>query len=175
MSLTVADVATRLEQRHELIRARADHSARIIERVSAELGQEIPQELKAFYREHIARVGEFLAISPVWNAHVGWRPGMMETAILFPAHAVPIFSDGCGSLYGVDLDAGDATPAVYFFDHQDDFRRPRWAAGSSIATFLLLLADGDRACRENWPPKWELAIDPGLEQCARTTAIWNSG
>ncbi len=174
MSL-IADIAKALEQRHELVRARIDHSLRIIEHVSDEIGQQLPEDLTAFYREHIQRVGDFLAIVPIWNDRVGWRAGMVETTVLLPARSVPIFSDGCGSFYGLDLDAGDAAPAVYFFDHQDDFSRPSWAAGSSIATFLLLLADGDRAHRENWSPKWELAIDPDLERCARAPAIWNAG
>jgi hypothetical protein len=51
----------------------------------------------------------------------------------------------------------------------------QWAAGSSLGAFLLLLADGDRAHREAWPPKWELAIDPDLEKCLRAPAIWNAG
>lgn len=174
MNLSIADVANELEQRRALIRARADHSAQIIERVSEEIGQQIPQDLEAFYRERIARVGDFLAISPIWSERVGWRPGMVETTLLLAAQAVPIFSDGCGSFYRVDLDTGDATPAVYFFDHQDDFGKPRWAAGSSLATFLLLLADGDRAHREKWPSKWELAIDPALDRRPRAPAIWNA-
>ena len=67
MNLSIADVANELEQRRALIRARADHSAQIIERVSEEIGQQIPQDLEAFYRERIARVGDFLAISPPGN------------------------------------------------------------------------------------------------------------
>lgn len=174
MSTEIADVAKRLEQRRELIRTRADHSGRIIEHVCEELGQEIPEDLKALYRERIAHVGDFLAVSPIWNDRIGWRPGLVETTFLLRARAVPIFSDGCGSFYGADLDAVTATPAVYFFDHQDEFSRPRWAAGSSIARFLLLLADGDRAFKEKWPAKWELAIDPDLEHCPRAPAIWNA-
>lgn len=172
---SIADVAKALEQRHELIRARVDHSARIIEHVSDELGEQLPEDLKALYRELILRVGDFLAIVPTWSERAGWRAGMVETTFLLPERAVPIFSEGCGSLYGVDLDAGDAKPAVYFFDHQDAFSRPSWAAGSSIATFLLLLADSDRAHRESWPPRWELAIDADLERCPRAPAIWNAG
>jgi hypothetical protein len=65
-------------------------------------------------------------------------------------------------------------PAVYFFDHEREFRTPQWAAGSSLGAFLLLLADGDRAHREGWPPKWELAIDPAPDKCPRAPAIWNA-
>jgi len=121
MSFTIASVAKELEQRNELIRAHPDQAARIVERISEELGQELPDDLKAFYRKHIARIGDFLATSPIWSERAGWRSGMVETTILLSARAVPIFSDGCGSYYGVDIDAGDATPAVYFFDHQDQF------------------------------------------------------
>jgi hypothetical protein len=174
MKPTIAEAAKHLEQRGELIRTRADQSARIIEHVREQVGRDLPPDLEAFYRERIARVGDFLAIAPVWNDRVGWRPAWVETTILLPARAVPIFSDGCGSYYGVDLEAGDASPAVYFFDHQDNFSRPLWAAGSSLATFLLLLADGDRAFFEKWPAKWELGIDPDLEHCPRAPAIWNA-
>lgn len=174
MKPTIDEAAKQLEQQGELIRARADHSARIIEHVREQIGRDLPPDLEAFYRERIARVGDFLAIAPAWSDRAGWRPAWVETTILFPARAVPIFSDESGSYYGVDLDAGDASPAVYFFDHEDNFCRPRWAAGSSLATFLLLLADGDRAQFENWPAKWELAIDPDLEKCTRAPAIWNA-
>ncbi len=170
---TVAKVAEQLEARGALIRGRVDQSAKVIERVQQELGQTLPKDLEDFYRERIARVGDFLALMPIWNDRVGWRPQMVATTALFHARAAPIFSDGCGSLYGVDLDAGDNPPAVYFFDHVDEFRAPRWAAGSTLAAFLLLLADGDRAHRDDWPPKWELAVDPDLEYCPRAPAIWN--
>jgi len=66
-------------------------------------------------------------------------------------------------------------PAVYFFDHEDSYERPHWAAGSSLGAFLLLLADGDRAHAEAWPQKWELSIDPDIEKCPRAPAIWAAG
>jgi hypothetical protein len=87
---------------------------------------------------------------------------------------VPIFFDGCGSLFGLDLASGDTTPAVYFFDHADEFAKPRWAAGSSLGAFLLLAADHDQAYEENWPERWQLAIDPDLDKCPRAPAIWNA-
>lgn len=175
MKIGIADAARRLEERGELERSRFDHSARIIEQVSQQMGQSLPADLEDFYRERIARVGDFLAIAPIWNDRVGWRPVAVEATRLLHAQAVPIFSDGCGSLFGVDLASGDDAPAVYFFDHEDEFEHPRWAAGSSIGAFLLLLADGDRAQREGWAPKWELQIDPDLDRCPRAPAIWNAG
>lgn len=58
---------------------------------------------------------------------------------------MPLFDDGCGNLFGLDL-TPDADPrAVYFFDHERSFEAPEWAAGSSLARFLLYLADADRA------------------------------
>lgn len=109
---SIADVAKALEQRHELVRARVDHSAQIIEHVSDEMGQQLPEDLKAFYRERIARIGDFLAVAPIWSERAGWRAGMVATTALLPARAVPIFSDGCGSFYGVDLDAGMRLPST---------------------------------------------------------------
>jgi hypothetical protein len=57
-----------------------------------------------------------------------------------------------------------AGPAVYFFDHEDLFERPRWAAGSSLG-HLLLLGQHDRAIDEGRAPVWESGIDPDNENC----------
>jgi hypothetical protein len=175
VKIEIADVARQLEQRGELERSRFDHAARIISHVRQQVGQALPSDLEDFYRERITRVGDFSAITPIWNDRVGWRPVAVEATQLLRAQAVPIFSDGCGSLFGLDLSSGDSSPAVYFFDHEDEFQGPRWAAGSSLGAFLRLLADGDRAQQEGWAPRWELAIDPDLDQCPRAPAIWNAG
>jgi hypothetical protein len=173
--IEVAAAAREVEQKGLLRRHRANNSERIICHVTQQLGRKLPPDLEALYRECISRVGEFDAIAPIWNDRVGWRPVAVEATRLLSSQAVPIFSDGCGSLYGLDLSAGDNVPAVYFFDHEDEFATPRWAAGSSLGAFLLLLAESDRAGREAWPSKWELAIDPDLERCPRAPAIWNAG
>jgi hypothetical protein len=172
--IEVAAAARELEQKGLLRRRRADDSERIIGHVTQQLGRKLPADLEALYRERISGVGEFEAIAPVWNDRVGWRPVAVEATHLLLSQAVAIFSDGCGSLYGLDLSAGDHVPAVYFYDHEDGFSTPRWAAGSSMGAFLLLLAESDRAGREGWPAKWELAIDPDLERCPRAPAIWNT-
>jgi len=173
MHIEVAAAAREVEKMGLLRRHRADNSERIICHVSQQLGRKLPPDLEDLYRERIARVGEFDAIAPVWNDRVGWRHVAVDATRLLSSQAVPIFSDGCGSLYGLDLSAGHSIPAVYFFDHEDEFATPQWAAGSSLGAFLLLLAQSDRAGREGWPPKWELAIDPDLERCPRAPAIWN--
>ena len=175
MHIEVADAARRLEEKGLLQRLRSDDSERIIDHVSQQLDRKLPEDLAAFYRERISRVGDFDAISPVWNDRVGWRHVAVEVTHLLSSQAVPIFSDGCGSLYGLDLSAGTAVPAVYFFDHEDAFATPRWAAGSSLGIFLLLLGDSDRAGREGWPRKWESSVDPDLERCLRAPAIWDAG
>jgi hypothetical protein len=175
VKIRVADAVQKLEQMGVLERTRADHTALIISHVREQVGQDLPPDLEDFYGERIARIGDFHAITPIWNDHVGWRPVAVQTTDLLPAKAIPIFSDGCGSLFGLDLSAGDRTPAVYFFDHEQDFRAPQWAAGSSLGSFLLLLADSDRAQREGWPPRWELGIDPDLDTCPRAPALWNAG
>ena len=94
---------------------------------------------------------------------------------LLPVQAVPIFSDGAGSLYGLDLSSGMTSPAVYFFDHEDLFERPRWAAGSSLGRFLLLLGQHDRAVDEGRAPGWERGIDPDIDKCSRAPPIWLAG
>lgn len=174
MKIEVSEAAQRLEQRGLLVRSPPIDPDRLITYAQQQLGQDVPDDLQQFYRERIARVGDFRSIVPVWSDHAGWRPLAFPLTMLMPAGAVPIFSDGCGSLYGLDLSAGEGVPAVYFFDHDREFKTPQWAAGSSLGAFLLLLADGDRAQEEAWPPKWELQIDPDLESCTRAPAIWNA-
>ena len=175
MKPTIHEAARQLEDRGLLTRVQADNSVEIIEHVRQVLGKDLPEDLKAFYREGITRLGDFNAILPTGNDRVGWRSGTTMMDCLLAASAVPIFSDGCGSLFGLDLSAEDATPAVYFFDHEDEFRTPSWAAGSSLATFLLILADSDRAQSEGWPLRRELKLDPDLDNCVRAPAIWNAG
>jgi hypothetical protein len=174
LRISVADAAGLLEQRGTLTRGRSDHSARVIERVSELLGRELPQDLADFYRERIERVGEFWAISPIWNDRVGWRTSDTVVNELLNAQAVPIFGDGCGNLFGVDLTPGVEVPAVYFFEHEGPypFAKPEYAVGSSLGAFLLLLADHDRALDERWPAKWELSIDPDIDKCPRAPPLW---
>lgn len=175
MRVSVAEAALDLERRGLLTRNRKDHSERIIEHVHSLLGRDLPADLVAFYRQRVATLGEFSAQTPEWNDWVGWRsPPSLITALLH-AGAVPVFDDGCGNLYGLDLTADVDAPAVYFFDHERGFEEPEWAAGSSLGVFMLLLADKDRAYAEGWPSKWELKIDPDIERCPRAPAIWDAG
>lgn len=175
MSLSVTEACRQIELRGLLKRERVNHADRIIAKVSAVLGCELPIDLADFYRERVAAIGEFPAIAPAWNDKIGWRTGDALITELAHVQAVPILSDGCGNLFGLDLASGDAVPAVYFFDHERGFEKPEYAAGSSLGAFLLLLADQDRALDEGWPAKWELGIDPGLERCPRAPAIWGAG
>lgn len=172
MSLSVRDACSNLEARGLLQRRKRDDSSRIIPYVQSLLGGRNPPDLATFYRESIYSVGEFLAVSPVWNDHVGWRtPDSLVTELLH-AQAVPIMGDGCGNLFGLDLASGERAPAVYFFDHEYEFDRPLYAAGSSLGAFLLLMGDHDRAFDEGWPERWELSIDPDIDKCPRAPPIW---
>lgn len=175
MRVAVSDVAKQLEGRGLLKWEPHDHAGRVIEHVQSLLKRELPADLADFYRERILRIGDFYAMTPEWNDHVGWRsPDSLVTQLLH-VNAAPLFDDGCGSLYGLDLTPGVGTPAVYFFDHERGYEQPEWAAGSSLGAFLLILADQDRAHAERWPQKWELGIDPDLERCPRAPAIWAAG
>jgi len=175
MRIPVAQAAQELEKRGVLKRRQYDHSERVIVHVTALLGRDLPQDLIDFYRENIDSLGDFTAQAPVWNDRVGWRTDDKWTTLLLPARAAPLFDDGCGSLYGLDLTPGVQTPAVYFFDHCDLYEKPHWAAGSSLGVFLLLLAEHDRSYREGWPQRWQLRIDPDIEKCPRAPAIWAAG
>ena len=175
MKISVQDAARQLEARGLVERERQDHSERVIEQVGIVLRRPLPEDLISFYRERIASIGEFSSVTPHWNERVGWRsPDSLVTTLLH-ANAVPLFGDGCGNLYGLDLTPNVQNPAVYFFDHERSFETPRWAAGSSLGAFMLLLADSDRAYVEGWPSRWELKIDPGIERCPRAPAIWAAG
>jgi hypothetical protein len=175
MRIPVAEAAREIEARGMLRRLRHDQSDRIIDYVGATLGRTIPPDLADFYRERIEGIGDFTAQSPAWNAYVGWQDSRSLVTELQPAGAISLFDDGCGSLYGLDLMSGEDIPAVYFFDHEDRFEFPSFAAGSSLGAFLLLLADHDRSYREGWPEKWELKIDPDIDKCKRARAIWAAG
>lgn len=166
MRISVAEAADALERQGRLQRHRTSQVDQIIERISEALGITVPGDLEDFYRSRISRIADSNAIGLVWT---DWVTKLLH------AQAVPIFFDGCGSLYGLDLTGGNSTPAVYFFDHEDQFSKPHWAAGSSLGAFMLLLADQDRAYRENWPDRWQLSIDPDIDKCPRAPAIWNAG
>jgi hypothetical protein len=175
LGISVHEAARLVEARGHLERERHDHSSRIIEHVRDLLKRELPPDLIAFYLERIARIGDFSAITPHWNARIGWRTPDELITKLAHADAAPLFDDGCGNFYGLDLSSNVEVPAVYFFDHERNYEKPEWAAGSSVGAFLLLLADSDRAYAEGWPSGWELRIDPDIEKCPRAPAIWATG
>lgn len=171
MSVSVVDACIKLDSRGLLDRRKRNDFERIVPYVQGLLGGRISRDLVDFYREGIYAVGEFLAVVPVWNDRVGWRtPDSLVTELLH-VQAVPVMGDGCGNLFGLDL-ASKGREAVYFFDHEDGFARPEWAAGSSLGKFLLLMADYDRAYEEGWPADWWLSIDPNIDKCPRARPLW---
>jgi hypothetical protein len=172
VKITVSEAARTLEKRGALRRARIDQSAQVIEYVAKLVGRPLPEDLADFYREHIDRMGDFRTTTPVWNEHVGWLTRNSVIDWLLAANAIPIFDDGCGNLFGVDVSRVTDEPAVYFFDHEKEFKYPSYAVGSSIGAFLLLLAERDTAIDEKRAPGWELGIDPDLDKCPRAPPIW---
>lgn len=174
MDISVPEACRLLEAQGALRRLPKDQSEGIVQQVRDLLGDRMPADLEALYRERVQSVGDFAAILPKWNERPEWRREGALRALL-PVQAVPIFSDGSGSLYGLDLSSGDQRPAVYFFDHEDAFERPRWAAGSSIGRFLLLLAQHDQAVEESRAEGWELSIDTDIDKCPRAPPIWRAG
>lgn len=174
MDTTISQACRLLEAKGALRRLPKDQSEGTVQQVRELLSGRMPADLETLYRERVEKVGDFPALLPKWSERPEWRrEGALRT--LLPAQAVPIFSDGSGSLFGLDLSSGDQTPAVYFFDHEDLFARPRWAAGSSIGRFLLLLAQHDQAIAEGRSAGWELSIDPDLDKCPRAPPIWLAG
>jgi len=174
MDITISEACRLLEVRGLLRRQPGDPSDGIVQQVRELLGGQMPADLEALYRERVKSVGDFAAVLPKWNARPEWWPeGALRS--LLHAHAAPIFFDGNGSLYGLDLSSESQRPAVYFFDHEGLFERPRWAAGSSIGRFLLLLAQHDQAISENRAAGWELSIDPDLDKCPRAPPFWLAG
>ena len=174
LRIAIAEVACSLEERGVLKRHRHDYADRMIVHLEDVVGHDLHDDLKDFYHERIEQVGEFRATWPGWDSyHARW--GDELTLELLPAKAIPLFGDGCGNWWGVDLTSNDQVPAVYFFDHEDGFERPQYAAGSSLGAFLLLLADHDRAFQEKWPTGWELRIDPDIDKCPRAPPIWLAG
>ncbi len=172
MAIAVSEAARILEQGGSLGRRRKNQAEWVVEFVSGLIGRPIPADLAEFYRENVEWVGDFQSAIPVWNDYVRRVTDDGCVDRLLPARAIPLFWDGCGSLYGVDVSSATNHPAVYFFDHEDGWEKPTYAAGSSIGTFLLLLAQHDAAIHERRPHGWELQIDPDLDKCPRAPPIW---
>jgi hypothetical protein len=170
--ITVDEAVQSLEARGLIEREPKDQAERVIGYVSGLIGRPIPADLAAFYRARIKWLGDFTTITIVWNQRVGWLTHHSWIEKLLPAKAIPIFDDGCGSLFGVDVSEITDHPAVYFFDHESEYKIPNYAAGSSIGAFLLLLAEHGAALEQKRPHGWELAIDPDLDKCSRAPPIW---
>jgi hypothetical protein len=175
MTVSVPQAAHMLEQRGTLSRRRKNQSEWVIEFVGGLIGKAIPADLAEFYRENIDRVGDFDTTIPVWNDYVSRVTDDGCIDWLLPAKAIPLFSDGCGNLWGMDVSTATDHPSVYFFDKADAWEKPSYAAGSTIGTFLLLLAEHDTALDEKRTPGWELKIDPDLAKCTRAPPIWLAG
>ena len=73
MKPTIPEAARQLEERGLLTRTRADQSAGIIDHVREALGNDLPEDLEAFYRERISRVDDFNAIFR--RGTIGWAGG----------------------------------------------------------------------------------------------------
>ena len=172
MTVTVAEAVRRLKGQGVLQPNRLDQSAQVIARVQTLLGQDLPQDLVAFYVANIEYVGDFAAIAPTWNDRVGWLRESVKVTDLLHVQAVPLFLDGFGNLFGLDLTPAVKPPAVYFFDHEYGYDQPQYAAGSCLGAFLLLLAEQERAYKERRPAGWELAIDPDIDKCPRAPPLW---
>ena len=175
MRISVENAVRDLEARGLITRERHDYSEKIIDHVQQLLGRPLPLDLIDFYRERIARVGDADALGPVWSDWLGRITTDGGACQLLAVDAVPLFTDGSGSLFGLDITPGVETPGVYFFDKDDGFEKVSYAAGSSLGAFLLLYADRARAYAEDWPDRWQLKIDPDIDKCPRARAIWNAG
>ncbi|WP_141653169.1 SMI1/KNR4 family protein [Phenylobacterium immobile] len=146
-------------------------SPRVIDYMAEIIGQPIPDELAEFYSENIESICQFSSYVPVWNEWIGFRSSEREFWQSIP-QAVPLFSDGCGSIFGLDLQYPGPRHGVYFFDHIDRFKFPSQPVGSSLATSLLILGDWDRALQEGWPDDWMEKIDPEIKNCLRVEPKW---
>ena len=147
----------------------------LVKYVERLIGRPAPKDLADFYAKQISAVGDFASVAPVWKPYTGWVSQGWDLDMLLHVDAIPLFGDGCGSVFGVNVSTEDDHPAVYFFDHEGVYEKANYAAGSSIGAFLLLLADHDRAVLDHWPPAWELKIDPDIDECPRAPPIWLAG
>lgn len=169
--ISVNEAARTLEAKGLLKRRKTNFSPRIIDYTAEIYGRPVPDELVEFYSENIESVGDFGSYVPVWNDRIGFRSEDARFWTSLP-DAVPIFSDGAGSMFGLDLQYPGPKHGVYFFDHVDSFKFPARPAGSSLATSLLILGDWDRALDEGWPEDWMEQIDPDIRNCPRVAPKW---
>jgi hypothetical protein len=174
----VSEAARQLEERGLLKRWKGpDQSDRIIPYVEELLGRPLPPDLVDFYRERIESIGDFGSYLPVWNDHVGWRTDPEWITRHLDLAAVELFSDSFGNAYVLDLSGRQDPPGVYLVDHDYWPARLDTAMGSSLGAFLLVIGEETRAGEANeiQPPRWELAIDPDIEKCARAGPSWFVG
>lgn len=174
MTKSVPEAIEEIEGRGLLRRSRENQSAKVIPHVSELLGCPLPADLAAFYTENVEAIGYCNAVAPLWKERVGWTKESSVTELLH-VRAVPVISDDFGNLYGLDLASGAVKPAVYFFDHENMYEKAEFAAGSSLAAFLLVLAEEVAAPAQDRPTGWQLAIDPDLDKCTRAPPIWLAG
>jgi hypothetical protein len=128
MTVSVSEAAHTLEERGMLRRRRKNQSEWVIEFVGSLIGRPIPADLAEFYRENIDGVGYFGTTIPVWNDYVSRVTDMASIDWLLPGKAIPLFWDGCGNLWGVDVSTASDHPAVYFFDHEEGWEEPAYGA-----------------------------------------------
>lgn len=113
MVVSFAEAVRALEARGQLTRHKYGGDATRLKLMLTEVfGPQHPGELAEFYGQAIASLGEFHAVSPGWSDRCGWGESAEILSDLMDVGAAPLFNDGCGNIYGLDLTADDATPAV---------------------------------------------------------------
>lgn len=171
----IADAVRRLEALGMVRRRRWALGPDLESYAASVIGRPIPQDLADLYRENLDYVGHFNAVAPIWSDYFGtWNSDSIDE--LLHVNAVPIFSDGSGNYFAVDLQSPGDSPPVYHFERAWNFRSPGFAVGSSIAKFLLLAAgaDGTGNGFDAEDRDWVLSIDPDIEKCPRAPALWNT-
>jgi hypothetical protein len=175
MDISVREAIQRLDRQGLVVRSKELFLESMIAHIVFHLGQPLPSELEALYRERVARIAAFKADLPHRWGRMGFGyRGANWIKERLPVQAISIFGDGCGNEFCLDLSPGERGGAVYFFDHEVGFEEPQWAAGSTLGRFLMLLSLHDQSYQENWEPGWELEIDPDIDICPRARAIWNT-
>lgn len=170
MTDSIHDIIEAIEARGLLTRSSEPFDEAMPPHLERLIGQPLPPDLIEFYRERVESIGLFDGLFPIWNDFMGrWLTEMEHFRVLRRSNAVPLFEDGGGNYFGLDLTAGGT--AVYFFDHADDYK-PQDAAGSTLAKFLLILAEVAASEEGDLPSGRAREIDPDIDKCPRAEAGW---
>src|SRR4051812_35696047 len=102
MDISVQAAIARLNRQGVVGRSKEQFIESMIAHVVHLLGRPLPSELEELYRQRVASIADFNAILPHRSGRMGFGYGGGDWLTDFlPAQVIPVFSDGCGSVFAL--------------------------------------------------------------------------